>query len=147
MRRNRNTFEVKPVVEPTGTVLLVDIWHAIGHERKNGKWKMPTPSAMTVQSEVSYCMYQQDLGLLAGFTNAILKVVAPEIVKSYKQLHERLLILPWYKKRATINPSLHHGHSVAYNQATAIHKDTRGPIGDFTLMVCVWAPTSKPSIL
>ena len=126
--------------------LLVEGWHAIGGTSYQGVPITPKPSFTTVKASSAWSTYQQGLGHLGRLTNSILEVVAPNAFKAYQELSSHMGRTSGdYKKKLAIDPCLHQGRSVAWNRCTAMHKDTRGPVGEYTIMVCIQGPPGKYS--
>lgn len=100
-----------------------------------------------VKQQRAYDELEKALGILSLYINPIVETLAPTQFEAYSALRDKLKDKPWFRKIQSVDPGLHQCRSIAYNRAVTMHKDTRGPIGDLTIMVCVWARSGELSFI
>lgn len=124
-------------------------WHAIGHESLNGFKLKPSTAAVTVKYHEAYMEWLLKTSYSQTLSNAFLELLVPVAFKAYVALQDK--VSAHVASSAGLDPALrqrvHHGLSIAWNRATALHRDTRGPIGDYTLMMCLEGPDGKHILL
>lgn len=129
--------------EPTGIVLDVKAWHAQAHATVHGVTQAPLPSANTLKSAKAYAAsveLKQSLSPISIRMNAILDAAAPAGYVACCDLRNQLGSTQAYAASQNfIDPLVMQGRSVAYNRCTSCHKDTKGPPGELTGMICLAA--------
>lgn len=126
-----------------GIALLADAWHAQGHVTVRGVSQDPLPSANTVNSAKRFAaaMSLKKSSAPASIRiNSVLEACAPEAYKACCCLREKLgNKYPYAAARNSVDPLVLLGRSIAFNRCTSFHRDTRGPPGELTAMLCLAA--------